>query len=70
LSAAVLCMVLTAAVLHAVWNIAAKRADGSGALFVWAYQAAGAVLLTVPGGGAAPPGPGALSHLASSPRPS
>ncbi|GAA2104184.1 DMT family transporter [Brevibacterium salitolerans] len=48
MSAAVLCMVLTAAVLHAVWNIAAKRADGSGALFVWAYQAAGAVLLTGP----------------------
>lgn len=45
---ALLGLVLTAAVLHAVWNIAAKRADGFGALFVWAYQALGAVVLAIP----------------------
>ena len=33
-----------AAVLHAVWNIAAKRFTGDAALFVWVYMTASALL--------------------------
>lgn len=37
-------LVLGAAVLHALWNLAAKRAQDGGYLFVFAYAAASAVL--------------------------
>lgn len=40
-------MVLAAAVLHAVWNLLAKRVGGVPAL-VWLYGTASAVLLTPP----------------------
>ncbi|BCJ28832.1 DMT family transporter [Actinocatenispora sera] len=36
--------VLAAAVLHAVWNLAAKRYHGDGSVFVWSYMTLGAVL--------------------------
>ncbi|PWH06232.1 EamA family transporter [Brachybacterium endophyticum] len=39
-----LALVLGAAVLHALWNLAAKRASGDGYLFVWWYNVASAVL--------------------------
>ncbi len=39
-----LALVLTAAVCHAVWNIAAKRVEHDGAVFVWAYATASAAL--------------------------
>lgn len=39
-----LALVLTAALLHALWNLAAKRVDGDGYLFVWWYDAASALL--------------------------
>ncbi len=32
-----LALVLTAAVLHALWNLAAKQADVDGVAFVWLY---------------------------------
>lgn len=35
---------LTAAVLHALWNIAAKRVSGDGYTFIWWYNLASAVL--------------------------
>ncbi|RJQ86464.1 EamA family transporter [Amycolatopsis panacis] len=38
-------MVLAAAVVHAVWNLAAKRVSGGGAQFVWLYYTVSAVLL-------------------------
>jgi hypothetical protein len=31
-------LVLVAALAHALWNFAAKRAAGGGVLFVWLYQ--------------------------------
>ncbi|MFD6177012.1 MULTISPECIES: EamA family transporter [unclassified Isoptericola] len=37
-------LVLAAAVLHAVWNVAAKRVDGDSRVFVWLYGTASAVL--------------------------
>ncbi|HWV77237.1 MAG TPA: EamA family transporter [Isoptericola sp.] len=37
-------LVLTAAVLHAVWNVAAKRVTGDSRVFVWLYSTASAVL--------------------------
>jgi drug/metabolite transporter (DMT)-like permease len=37
-------LVLTAALAHAAWNFSAKRASTGGALFVWMYQAASAVI--------------------------
>lgn len=43
-SPASLALVLTAAVLHAVWNVAAKRVDGDSRVFVWLYGTASAVL--------------------------
>ncbi|MGO3153709.1 MAG: EamA family transporter [Galactobacter sp.] len=39
-----LAMVLTAAVLHAVWNLAAKRVSGDGFAFVWWYNLFSVVL--------------------------
>nr|WP_277925354.1 EamA family transporter [Sediminivirga luteola] len=44
---AALGMVLTAAVLHAAWNLAAKRVRGDAAVFVWMYFT-GSALLCVP----------------------
>lgn len=39
-----LALVLAAAVLHAVWNVAAKRVVGDSRVFVWLYGTASAVL--------------------------
>ncbi|MFD6135678.1 EamA family transporter [Isoptericola sp. NPDC060257] len=39
-----LALVLTAAVLHAIWNVAAKRVTGDSRVFVWLYATASAVL--------------------------
>lgn len=39
-----LLLVLGAAVLHAVWNIAAKRVDGDASSFVWLYGTGSALL--------------------------
>jgi drug/metabolite transporter (DMT)-like permease len=39
-----LCLVLAAAVLHAIWNIAAKRVGEDGYLFVWWYNLFSTVL--------------------------
>lgn len=44
MSATALALVLTAAVLHAVWNIAAKRVEDSGYVFVFAYALLSAVI--------------------------
>src|SRR4029079_3338864 len=44
-AAAALGLVLAAAILHAAWNLLAKRAGG-GAALVWLYGTASAVLLT------------------------
>lgn len=38
MTSSALALVLTAAVLHAIWNIAAKRVQGDGAAFVWWYE--------------------------------
>src|SRR6476646_3183725 len=35
-----LLLTLAAALLHASWNFAAKRAEGGGPVFVWGYAAA------------------------------
>jgi drug/metabolite transporter (DMT)-like permease len=45
MTATALGLVLAAAVLHAAWNLLAKRAGG-GAALVWLYGAASAVILT------------------------
>jgi drug/metabolite transporter (DMT)-like permease len=37
-------LVLAAAVLHAIWNLAAKRYHGDGDVFVWCYMLGGALL--------------------------
>ncbi|TDV57925.1 DMT family transporter [Actinophytocola oryzae] len=37
-------LLLIASVTHAVWNFAAKRVDGGGAVFVWLYYSVSAVL--------------------------
>lgn len=42
-----LALVLAAAVLHATWNLLAKRAEDGGAVFVWLFSAA-AVLIYAP----------------------
>jgi drug/metabolite transporter (DMT)-like permease len=47
MTAASLALVLAAAVIHAVWNLLAKRAGG-GAVFVWAYGTVAAAVLTPP----------------------
>src|SRR5689334_14786997 len=39
-----LLLTLAAALLHASWNFAAKRAEGGGPAFVWGYAGASAVL--------------------------
>lgn len=39
-----LLLTLAAALLHATWNFAAKRAEGGGPVFVWGYAAASAAL--------------------------
>jgi drug/metabolite transporter (DMT)-like permease len=39
-----LLLTLAAALLHASWNFAAKRAEGGGPVFVWGYATASAVL--------------------------
>ena len=39
-----LALVLSAALIHAGWNLAAKRVAGGGALFVWCYYTVGAVV--------------------------
>lgn len=44
MSATALALVLTAAVLHAVWNITAKRVQGDTTAFVWLYATASALL--------------------------
>nr|WP_225958248.1 DMT family transporter [Amycolatopsis lexingtonensis] len=38
-------LVLAAAVVHAVWNLAAKRISSGGTQFVWLYYTVGAVVL-------------------------
>lgn len=43
MNATALIFVLVAAVLHAAWNLAAKRVDDGGARFVWAYYTVSAV---------------------------
>ena len=44
MSATSLALVLTAAFLHAVWNIAAKRVVGDGYVFVWFYDVLSAIV--------------------------
>jgi drug/metabolite transporter (DMT)-like permease len=44
-NATALSLVLAAAVIHAGWNLAAKRIRSGGARFVWAYYSLSAVLL-------------------------
>lgn len=39
-----LLLTLAAALLHASWNFAAKRAEGGGPVFVWGYAAASAAI--------------------------
>jgi drug/metabolite transporter (DMT)-like permease len=39
-----LTLVLSAALIHAAWNLAAKRVPDGGALFVWCYYTVGAVV--------------------------
>jgi drug/metabolite transporter (DMT)-like permease len=39
-----LLLTLSAALLHASWNFAAKRAEGGGPVFVWCYAAASVVI--------------------------
>ncbi|WP_439382259.1 DMT family transporter [Amycolatopsis lexingtonensis] len=45
MNATALSLVLTAAVVHAVWNLAAKRISAGGTQFVWLYYTVGAVVL-------------------------
>jgi len=44
-NATALSLVLVAAVVHAAWNLAAKRISSGGTQFVWLYYTVGAVLL-------------------------
>ncbi len=44
MSSVALSLVLVAAVLHACWNMAAKKVTGDGYVFVWAYSGASALL--------------------------
>ena len=39
-----LLLTLSAALLHATWNFAAKRADDGGPVFVWAYSISSSAL--------------------------
>ncbi len=48
MTATALGFVLFAALLHATWNLLAKR-TGGGVVLVWLYGTVSAVLLTVPG---------------------
>lgn len=45
MNATALSFVLVAAVVHAAWNLAAKRISSGGTQFVWLYYTVGAVLL-------------------------
>ncbi|HEY3469034.1 MAG TPA: DMT family transporter [Amycolatopsis sp.] len=45
MNATALSLVLVAAVVHAAWNLAAKRVSSGGTQFVWLYYTASAVLL-------------------------
>ncbi|MDX3187967.1 DMT family transporter [Streptomyces sp. MN03-5084-2B] len=45
MNATALSLVLVAAVVHAAWNLAAKRISSGGTQFVWLYYTVGAVLL-------------------------
>ena len=45
MNATALSLVLVAAVVHAAWNLAAKRVSSGGTQFVWLYYTVGAVLL-------------------------
>lgn len=49
MSTSALAMVLAAAVLHAVWNLAAKTSTGDTTVFVWTYYSLGC-LITLPVG--------------------
>lgn len=44
MTVAALSLVLVAAVAHALWNLAAKRAGDGGAVFVWLYYTGGAIV--------------------------
>ena len=44
MSVQALALVLTAAVLHALWNLAAKRVQVDGVAFVWLYVVGSVVL--------------------------
>lgn len=48
MSTAALALVLTAAVLHAAWNITAKTVDGDATVFVWLYATVSALLWLPP----------------------
>jgi hypothetical protein len=39
-----LTLVLAAALLHAIWNLCAKRASSGGAVFVWLFSMAATVI--------------------------
>lgn len=45
MNATALCLVLVSAVVHAYWNVAAKRVGHGGARFVWAYYSVSAIAL-------------------------
>ncbi|MFJ7215197.1 DMT family transporter [Amycolatopsis sp. NPDC098790] len=45
MNATALSLVLVAAVVHAAWNLAAKRISSGGTQFVWLYYTVGAVVL-------------------------
>lgn len=38
-------LILSSALIHALWNLMAKRAGGGGAVFVWLFTACGSALL-------------------------
>ncbi|MDA0588866.1 MAG: DMT family transporter [Planctomycetota bacterium] len=38
-------LILTSALIHAIWNLMAKRAGGGGAAFVWLFTGCGSALL-------------------------
>ncbi len=44
MSVSALLLILTAALCHATWNIAAKRVKSDGTIFVWCYATASALL--------------------------
>ncbi len=66
MTATALVLVLTASVLHAAWNLLAKR-TGGGAALVWLYGTTSATLLAPPAlcliaTGACPPAPSKLAY--------